>query len=548
MGGKNTKAQFAATVVNDRSYGYEHRYDVPLFDDVAPLPTLTPELSRWLARSSARNERVWAVEYGDAKFAESIGEVIALAARFTVVGWLDGELRQFTRFTNDQMLRALGWTDKDRVRRALHAACFQMTRRDGEKGAMMCEVLRERGEKPFLELIKQGVKGQASSYRLVGIEPQARAANCPSAGNGAGTAGAVEPAPTCYARRGPGDEGAPPESPVSGPDSTGQAPPCPPADVPETLSRQSAGECFGERVETGAFQLPVGQPAVPGGAPAPQPAPASQPACSPRPAAAPQPAPTQRPLEQAPQPLRAVAPVGILTAEEEPYYKQMLDAFPQKPGDQDWNTRKAFRARIDAGWDAPSIAAGALKYWSEGFRTPDGRDKWRFPKKWLDDFDHFNAATARPQAADKTPHELAASAKHRRNYDGHGGFWTFTVLTGRGGGNPSLIPIYSPYGRDYTLEEARIALEAQIMRERGYPEEEVGAVLAPLGDGDVDGETPAPLRDGDDDGETPAPLGDGETETEAEEPAPLGGDGAVASVLDGHDAGAGACDQAPRAA
>ena len=303
MGGKNTKAQFAATVVNDRSYGYEHRYDVPLFDDVAPLPTLTPELSRWLARSSARNERVWAVEYGDAKFAESIGEVIALAARFTVVGWLDGELRQFTRFTNDQMLRALGWTDKDRVRRALHAACFQMTRRDGEKGAMMCEVLRERGEKPFLELIKQGVKGQASSYRLVGIEPQARAANCPSAGNGAGTAGAVEPAPTCYARRGPGDEGAPPESPVSGPDSTGQAPPCPPADVPETLSRQSAGECFGERVETGAFQLPVGQPAVPGGAPAPQPAPASQPACSPRPAAAPQPAPAApAPAQPAPKP------------------------------------------------------------------------------------------------------------------------------------------------------------------------------------------------------------------------------------------------------
>lgn len=74
-------------------------------------------------------------------------------------------------------------------------------------------------------------------------------------------------------------------------------------------------------------------------------------------------------------------------------YQKFLSVFPSAPGKKAEETRRAFDAKVKAGYAAADIVAGAKAYWDAASDDPrlGGREQWRYPLKFLLDGNHFPA-------------------------------------------------------------------------------------------------------------------------------------------------------------
>lgn len=453
-------ASSAAKRMADRAdYGYVHRCDTLWSPGEAPYPQLTPQLAGWVARSSAKAVMLWEVEYGDRGFAESVCEAIALAARFAVDGYLDGEWRQFSCFSVAQLADAAGW-DENRARRALGACGLDVPRRLSPKISSFCMELAQRGAAPFLAQIKAGKRGQGTTYRFVGIElwPGPRG-DRPREGAGENTCGAngrtgqreeadpASPGPAAFG--GTGDMPAPPPLPSPRADlppspSTSASPAtgglAEPGEEPplESYADLAAWDGPGVDGERWSYEGQEGMAVVP--------VPAED-------------VPVDPDSVEAPDALagREGAESGVEGA-----YLEFKGCFQCAPGTREGETRQRFMDRVAAGYLPEDIVAGARAYLTSPSVPPDKR--WWYPLKWLEDDDAFRAfvhrAPERP-LSEMSAHERAQKAKFTHNVDtcGYaGGVWTARESSG----NPVVVNCPG----DCTREEARLAFERQLEQGR----------------------------------------------------------------------------------
>ncbi len=414
----------------------------------APVASMRAELSTWLVRSAMWLQR--AVDYLcinknsiDARAQKNAIDVLAVLQHFKVERWALKDGRMFCCFTQAQLLSALGWreTRYTSALRALHLLALAPTdAKADDRLREQCRELREAGFEPVIELVQTGAKGSHGSvYAFVGID------SVP-----------LEVPGNAVDERAEDVDVVSVTSDIEN-DAGGTLPRLVDAEQKASLSvrqQEPTAECAppNPSVTVGA-QVSMTSP---------------EPRRTFREA--------RRPAALAMDPLsQSIGPV--FSEEEECCYQRMVDAFPKKPGVRDAETRVAFRARIDSGWEAEAIAEGALRYRADGYRPPDGNDRWEYPLKWLESDNHFKSVVARAPKAQKTPHELALGAVLRKYVgDGHHGpSWSAI-----GAIDNEAVDLY--WAGDCCEEEARIYLEAEIMRRNGCPEIEVDRVLDAVSD------------------------------------------------------------------
>lgn len=154
------------------SCGYARRLEPPTVAG-ALAPSMTRQTNKWLVGAC---KWLGAAEgHVDGRILNGLREIIPCVPLFLIDGYVMKDGRQFSCFTEGQMLGELGWGEDaaPRLRRGLRVLALAPAAADGKQIARVCARLREDCKLgPIISPIEKGVRCvHGTVWKLVGIEP-----------------------------------------------------------------------------------------------------------------------------------------------------------------------------------------------------------------------------------------------------------------------------------------------------------------------------------------------------------------------------------------
>lgn len=300
---------------------------------MAPLALNTPQVAAW--HSMVCRDLFERRAELDARSMVSAFLLLPFITRYVAARQLLPDGRQFCLTSSRQLAGAIGW-DKNRVNRTLKFLT------------------------PYFRLIRSGGGKTVSMYEMVGIEPVAHAASIAWDYATPGVAVVSTGATALLSGVTAGTTGV-----TALPSGTASAPSGVVVQMSETVPTPPERDASGDVGTAGVTPVRdvsgvVGDGSVAG------------------------------PLSFQPSYKPSLSPQK---QRETDLYQEFLDAFPRAPGKKAEETRRAFDAKVKAGYAAEDIVAGAKAYWDAAPDDPrlGGREQWRYPLKFLQGGNHFPA-------------------------------------------------------------------------------------------------------------------------------------------------------------